>query len=388
MFTRTTAINKIASLKKTVKAVRGGTSAGKTYGILPILINKATKRPLLEISVVSESVPHLKRGAIKDFKKIMQETGRWNASRWNATDSRYTFSNKSFIEFFSADQDDKLRGARRDMLYVNEANNISFSAYNELAMRTHEDIYLDWNPVSTFWFDNEIKNDDNVDFITLTYEDNEAAPKSAIDFILRAKEKASTSSYWQNWYKVYGLGEVGSLEGVVFSNWKQIDHIPEEARLLGLGLDFGYTNDPTAIVEIYQYNEHRILNEICYQTGLLNSQIADKLPKGHYIIADSAEPKSIAELRRHGRNVIGVTKGRDSINYGIDIMQRQNYLVTASSTNLIKELRNYAWDADKKTGAKMNKPIDSYNHAIDAIRYHEMETLGISPPKKTFRKTY
>ena len=168
---------------------------------------------------------------------------------------------------------------------------------------------------------------------------------------------------------------MGSLQGVVFSNWKQIDTIPTEARLLGYGVDFGYTADPTSIVEVYNYNGQRILNEICYQTGLVNTEIAKKLQKNIIAYADSAEPKSIEEIRRAGQLIKGVTKGTDSVNFGIQIMQSQEYLVTSQSTNLIKELRSYCWDKDR-SGKQINKPIANFNHAIDAVRYHEMESLG------------
>jgi len=377
MFIRTTAINKLLQLKKFIKGIQGGSSAGKTYGIIPIEIDYAIKNKGTETSIVSESIPHLKRGAMRDFKKIMMSTNRWVDEHWNATDFRYTFANGSFIEFFSADNSSKLRGARRDRLYINECNNIHFTAYTELAMRTKQSIFLDWNPSNEFWFHNELKEEDNVDFIILTYKDNEAAPQSAIDFIEKAYRKSETSSYWRNWYKVYGLGEIGMLEGVVFSNWKTIDTIPKEARLIGIGLDFGYTNDPTSIIEIYTHNGQRIVNELAYRTGMLNSDIAKILPKNVVVYADSAEPKSIDEIRRYGINIKGVTKGKDSINYGIDVMQRNEYLVTSNSTNLIKELRSYCWDTDK-TGVRLNKPAGGNDHAIDAFRYHEMETLGIN----------
>jgi len=384
MFVRTTVINKIKSLTKFVKGIQGGTSAGKTFGVLPILIDIAAKNPLTEISIVAESIPHLKRGAMKDFKKIMIETNRFIDSRWNATDFKYNFANGSQIEFFSADNDAKLRGARRDYLYMNEANNMTFHAYTELASRTKKGVYLDWNPVNEFWFHSELQNDSDVDFITVTYEDNEACPESALNFILKAKEKAKTSSYWENWYKVYGLGQIGNLEGVIFNNWKTIDQLPSDARLLGYGIDFGYTNDPTAIVEVYKWNEHRIVNEICYNKGLSNSQIAKYINTKLPCYCDSAEPKSIAELRMYGVNAHAVTKGSDSINFGIQIMQEESYLVTIKSLNLINELRKYAWDKDKKTGAKLNKPIDDYNHGIDSWRYHEMETIGLRRNKGTY----
>ena len=376
MLKRTTAINKILALKKRIKIIQGGTSAGKTFGILPILIDKAAKKGGLEISVVAESIPHLRRGALRDFLKVMKWTNRFVDDRFNKSLLKYEFANGSFIEFFSADDSSKLRGARRDILYVNECNNVNFEAYNELSIRTKHEVYLDFNPANEFWVE-EIKEDKEADFIILTYKDNEALDKGIVDQIEKNRLKAETSTYWRNWWKVYGLGELGMLEGVVFSNWKQIDTIPKEARLVGIGLDFGYTNDPTSCIEIYKHNEKRILNEIVYQTGMLNSDIANKLPKDVPVYADSAEPKSIADIQRYGITIKGVTKGRDSINYGIDVMQRENYLVTSNSTNLIKELRSYCWDTDK-TGKRLNKPVDNYNHAIDAVRYHEMETLGMN----------
>ena len=376
MFRKTTAIRKILNLKKRIKIIQGGTSAGKTFGIIPVLIDKAARHEGLEISIVAETIPHLRRGALRDFLKIMKWTGRFFEDRFNKSLLRYEFANGSVIEFFSADDSSKLRGARRDILYINECNNVTFDSYNELAIRTRKEVYLDFNPANEFWVHTELKDEPDSDFLILTYKDNEALDQSIIEQIEKNKEKAKTSSYWANWWKVYGEGQLGMLEGVVFSNWKQIDTIPSEAKLLGIGLDFGYTNDPTAIIEIYNYNGQRIVNELVYQTGLLNSEIAKLLPKHVPVYADSSEPKSIDEIKRFGVIIKGVTKGKDSINYGIDVIQRNEYLVTANSGNLIKELRSYIWDTDKQ-GKRLNKPIDFNNHAIDAFRYHEMETLGI-----------
>jgi len=376
MFRKTTAIKKILNLKKRIKIIQGGTSAGKTFGIIPVLIDKAARHEGLEISIVAETIPHLRRGALKDFLKIMKWTGRFFEDRFNKSLLRYEFANGSVIEFFSADDSSKLRGARRDILYINECNNVTFDSYNELAIRTRKEVYLDFNPANEFWVHTELKNEPDSDFLILTYKDNEALDQSIIDQIEKNKEKAKTSTYWANWWKVYGEGQLGMLEGVVFSNWKQIDTIPKEAKLLGIGLDFGYTNDPTAIIEIYNYNGQRIVNELAYQTGLLNSEIAKLLPKHVPVYADSSEPKSIDEIKRYGITIKGVTKGKDSINYGIDVIQRNEYLVTANSQNLIKELRSYVWDTDKQ-GKRLNKPINFNDHAIDAFRYHEMETLGI-----------
>lgn len=377
MFKRTTATNKIIALKKRIKIIQGGTSASKTYSILAVLINKAIKEPNLEISVVAESIPHLRRGALKDFIKILKWTNRFDDKQFNKSLLNYQFKNGSIFEFFSADDSSKLRGARRDILYINECNNVTFESYNELAIRTKKEVYLDFNPANEFWVHKELKDEPESDFLILTYKDNEALDQSIISQIEKNRDKGLTSAYWANWWKVYGLGELGSLEGVIFSNWKTIDTIPTEAKLVGIGLDFGYTNDPTAIIEIYNYNNARIINQLKYQTGLLNSDIAKLLPKDVIVYADSSEPKSIEEIRRYGITIKGVTKGKDSINYGIDVMQRQKYLVTSNSTDLIKELRSYTWDVDKQ-GTRLNKPIDNFNHAIDALRYHEMESLGMN----------
>jgi phage terminase large subunit len=390
-FRYTTAIKKLRGLKKRTKVIPGGTSAGKTYGILPIMIDRATKTPLLEISVVSESIPHLRKGALKDFLKIMKATGRYIDKNFNRSLLTYTFSNGSYIEFFSAGQEDKVRGPRRNILYINECNNISFETYHQLAIRTSHEVWLDFNPANEFWAYSELQDDEDVEWLTLTYKNNEALAESIVKEIEKAKSKAYydpegdiydekniKNIFWDNWWKVYGLGLLGSLEGVIFTNWSQIKEIPADAKLIGSGLDFGFTNDPTAVVDVYEWGEYRILDERCYKTGLLNSQILPYLHKGKKTYADSAEPKSIAEINNLGfREVHATVKGPDSIVYGIQIMQGQKYLVTQRSTNLIKELRFYCWDKDKG-GRSLNKPIDAFNHAIDAVRYHE--TMTISQP--------
>jgi phage terminase large subunit len=345
-----------------------------------VLINIAAKAKT-EISVVSESIPHLRRGAMKDFGKVMQWTNRWRDEGWNKTLLTYTFANGSTIEFFSADQEAKLRGARRQVLYINEANNIDFEAYHQLAIRTSEAIYIDFNPVSEFWAHTEVLKEPDSELVVLTYRDNEALPATIRDDIEAAQVKAATSTYWANWWKVYGLGEVGSLQGVVFDDWQQVDGIDFAGdKLVAIGLDWGYTNDPTAVVAVYKRGSAILLHELIYQNGLTNQDIADHLRKlgigrSWPIIADSAEPKSIEEVHRLGFNIHPATKGADSIRNSIDILKRQPLLVTRESTNLIKELRNYTWDTDK-TGASLGVPIDRYNHAIDAVRYVALNKLS------------
>jgi len=382
-FIRTTAVNKVRELKRFVKGVQGGSSASKTYSILAVEIDHCTKNPYTETSVVAESIPHLKRGAMRDFMKIMTVTGRFNAARWNATDFRYKFANGSYIEFFSADDDSKLRGARRDRLYMNEANNLSFHAYTELAARTKQSVILDWNPVNEFWFHSELMQDEDVDFLILTYKDNEACPKSARDFIEKARVKAETSEYWANWYKVYGLGQVGTLQGAIYEDFEVVEGIDvSRAKFVALGLDWGFSNDPTALVAIYRQGDCLLIQELLYSTGLTNQDIADKLrslgiTRAWEIVADSAEPKSIEEIYRLGFNIKPAEKGPDSVRNGIDILKRFKLQITKDSTNLIKELRSYTWATDKE-GKNTGVPIDSFNHACDAMRYVALNKLRVS----------
>lgn len=383
-FIVTTALKKLLRLKKRIKVVRGGTSASKTFSILPILIDRAIKTPNLEISVVSESIPHLRRGALKDFLKIMMALGRYNDNQFNKSTLKYTFGNGAYIEFFSVDQPDKLRGARRNVLYVNECNNVDFDSYYQLAIRTSGEIWLDYNPSAVFWVDRELLGQDDVDFITLTYLDNEALPETIVKEIESAKVKAETSAYWANWWQVYGLGQTGSLEGVCIPDWQEIN-LPNEARLLCYGMDWGYSNDPTSLIAMYKYNDAYIFDELIYQKGLLNSDISDLLKTNgvnDIVYADSAEPKSIAELNSYGHNVLPVSKGRDSIVYGLNLINQNKVYVTSRSKNLINELRNYIWMTDKQ-GNKLNKPIDAYNHAIDAMRYAITSQLE-NPNKGTY----
>jgi len=376
-FTYTTSIDKIRTLTKRKKVIQGGSSAGKTFAILAILIDTAIRNKDISISIVSESMPHLRRGAMRDFLTIMKVTNRFFEERFNKTESRYTFSSGSFIEFFSADEPSKLRGARRDILYINEANNIPYEAYQELSIRTRGEIYIDYNPTRTFWAHTELLNDNDTDFIILNYKDNEALDDNTINEFKIAQNKAATNDFWANWVKVYVDGEIGSLEGTIYTNWSIINEIPSEARLLGVGLDFGFTNDPTSAVAIYKWNDELIIDEIIYQRGLTNPQIASLLKQKGFtneIWCDSAEPKSIVELKSMGIKAYGVDKGKDSVMFGISVVQQFKLNITKWSHNTIKELENYIWL--KKGGETTNTPADAFNHSMDAMRYIIMTKLG------------
>lgn len=376
MYRITTALTKLRSLKKRIRGIAGGTSASKTISIIQILIDKAQRdeKPTLT-SITSESMPHLKRGAMRDFLNIMQEHNYFDDSKWNKSDFVYTFETGSKIEFFSLDMPHKVRGPRRHRLFINEANNIPLETFEQLEVRTEEEIWLDWNPVSEFWFYTDIlpKRDD-VDFQILTYKDNEGLSESIVKTIEYRKGN-------KNWWKVYGLGELGEAEGRIYTGWQILDTIPHEARLRRYGNDFGYSNDPTAIVAIYEYNGGYIWDEVAYQKGLSNKDIADiyQNQEKALIIPDSAEPKSIDELKLYGLNVIASQKGPGSVLQGIQYVQSQRISVTKRSVNIIKEYRNYLWLTDKD-GKIINDPQPFMNHAMDAGRYG-MESLRPAEPE-------
>ena len=368
---KTKALTKLRSLNSRTKIVRGGTSAGKTICILLILIDYAIKNKGKEISVVSESVPHLRRGAYKDFLGILKSMNRYKDVQLNKSTLKYTFTNGSYIEFFSTDQPDKLRGARRTDLYINECNNIPFDAYQQLVVRTSGNVWLDYNPSSVFWVDKELIGKEDTDFVTLTYKDNDSLPVSIVNEIEKAKEKGKTSTYWANWWRVYGLGELGSLEGACIPDWKEIDTVPFEARLLGYGMDFGYSVDPTTLIALYKWNDSYIFDEVLYKKGMLNRDIHRFLEANNIkesITADSAEPKSIAELQQYGNNIHGVSKGRDSVVYGINLINQNEIFITSRSKNLKRELGGYVWAKDKE-GNTLQKPTGEHPDCIDAARY-------------------
>lgn len=365
MYSETTATRKVIAMKKRIRAIVGGTSASKTISILLYLIARAqTDTTPTLTSVVSESIPHLKRGAMRDFKNIMQTHHYWKDKNWNVQDSTYTFETGSKIEFFSTDNGDKLRGARRDRCFMNEANNCTFDAFEQLEVRTKEFFFLDWNPTNEFWYYESVKGKRNdVEQITLTYKDNEALSTEIVDSIEQRKTR-------KGWWQVYGLGQLGEVEGKIYKDWQIIDEIPHYARLVRYGLDFGYSNDPSSLVAIYYYDGGYIFDEIFYLKGMSNKQIADSIlnePQA-LVIADSAEPKSIDEIKSYGVNILGADKGKDSVAFGIQMVQDQRISITNRSTNIIREYRNYLWKTDKD-GKILNEPEHTFSHSMDALRY-------------------
>lgn len=373
-FQDTTATKRIFSLRKRIRAVSGGTSSSKTISILIWLIDysqvKQSKEKLA--SVISETHPHLEKGAILDFQNIMKDRGYWKEERWNQSKHTYTFETGNKLEFYSVDTYGKAHGPRRDVLFLNEANNLEYKIVDQLIIRTREIVWMDWNPSEEFWFYTEmLPSRDDIDFIgdggnfpPLTYLDNEALDPVTISEIESHRGN-------KQWWQVYGLGLLGEITTRIYTGWRFLDEVPFEARLIRYGLDFGYTNDPTSIVAIYYYNGAYILDEVCHAKRLSNKMISDIFTNNEkaLIIADSAEPKSIDELRGYQHTVLPCKKGQGSVNQGIQYVQDMKISLTKRSTEMIKEYRNYVWLVDEKTGEVTNEPTDVNNHSMDALRY-------------------
>lgn len=305
-------------------------------------------------------------GAIRDFQNIMKSNGYWDDRCWNETKHIYTFPNGSFIEFISFDKFGKAHGPRRDILFLNEANNIPFIIADQLITRTRKIVWMDWNPSEEFWFYTDMQGKrDDIDFITLNYLDNEALDAVTVKEIESHKDN-------HNWWQVYGLGQLGVIASRIYKDWKVIEDIPHTARLEVRWLDFGYTNDPTAGGSIYKHDGGYIIDEEIFQKQLSNKAIYDVeknlVNPQTLIIADSAEPKSIDELRGYGLNIIGAEKGPDSVRNGIQLVQDQRISITQRSINIIKEYRNYLWKTDKD-GRILNVPEHEFSHSMDGIRY-------------------
>lgn len=358
----------------------GGTRSGKTFSILQTFILAIVEevnqgRAATVNSVVSESMPHLQRGAIRDFKVIMQTEGIWEEERWNETLHTYSWENGSILEFFSVDNAGKVHGSARDRLFINEAQNISYDIARQLFVRTRGQIVCDYNPTHSFWLNEEIEPRDNCTTLRSTYRDNEFLTKEQV-------EEIESNRGDSNWWKVYGEGKIGTLEGLIY-DFEQIDGLPsgEEASSLKetYGMDFGFTNDPTTLVHILADTGRKVLyvDECCYKTRMMNADIARMMGEVGVgrrvrVFADCAEPKSIAEIAEYGFNIVPCDKDApvrsDKLKFQIQWVQGWKMMVTKRSINLIRELRNYTWAKDRD-GNSINEPIDKFNHALDALRY-------------------
>jgi phage terminase large subunit len=357
----------VKECKSKIQVHQGGTRSGKTYSILTALIELCHKNSGLVVTICRKTFPALRATAMRDFFEILNREDIYNPDLHNKSDATYQLWG-NMVEFISIDQPQKVRGRKRDVLFINEANEINLEDWRQLLLRTTGKVLIDYNPSDEFhWIYDEVIPREDAAFFQTTYKDNPFLPESVVMEIERFKEAD------ENFWRVYGLGERGASQATVFTHWKEIDQIPNEYKLLNLGLDFGYTADPTAIVRVYTDGHGFAVDELCYATRLTNSDISKVLrdsgvTRSDVIICDSAEPKSIDEIHAHGFNTHGARKGKDSVKNGIQFLHSRPLLVTARSVNVIKELRNYKWKEDKN-GKQLNEPVDSFNHAIDAMRY-------------------
>lgn len=367
--TITTSLRKISHMDGRLRIVQGGARAGKTFAIMLLLVNHAITHANQRIGIFSFSYPHLKRGAMLDFVKIMESLGIFQENRFNRSDRIYKFDNKSTIEFLNADSFHKIQGTQYDVTFVNECRHVSFEFFNQLQMRTIRTCFVDFNPTTKFYV-HEYIGKDKVSFLKLTYEDNEMCPSGIIEEFERIKDLAKTSKYWSNYAKIFVYGEIGGSIDIVYPDWTYVEEIPEHARLIGIGVDFGFTNDVTAIVAIHYADGFNYVQELAYKKGMLTKHIAAVLfPFINVpIYCDNAEPRLREELKGllKRQNIFGV---KFKINESIQFTQQQPIRVLYSAENTIKEHQEYVFIRDKFTGELTNNPIGTDNHAMDAIRY-------------------
>jgi len=351
---------------------QGGTRSGKTYNILLwIIFAYCQKNEGKMITIVRKSFPAVRGTVMRDFFQILRDHNMYTEDVHAKTSSEYKIGTNT-VEFISLDQPQKIRGRKRDLLFVNEANELNFEDWQQLIFRTGEQIIVDYNPSDEFhWIYDKVLTRNDCSFYKTTYKDNPFLPQPIVEEIERLKE--TDENYW----RIYGLGERGQSRSLVFS-FSTVPNIPETAKLISYGLDFGFSNDPTAMVATYMQDQNIYVNELIYRTGMTNQDIAHefdrlKLDRRDEVYADSAEPKSIEEIHRMGWNVKPTSKG--AINQGIDMLRRYKLHITESSSNVIKEMRNYKYIEDKN-GDLTNKPIDKFNHACDALRYSVINKLS------------
>lgn len=347
----------------------GGTYSSKTWSILQVLILIAQNaKSRLLTSIVSESSPHLKRGAIRDFFNILDES-QDNNRNYNKTEKTYTFG-KGIIEFFGADESDKIRGPRRDILFINEANNVPWETARGLDIRTNKFTFCDWNPVGEFWAHEYWINQPENAYIHSTYLDAvDVIPKEVVLNIESNKDKDP------NWWNIYGLGLIGKIEGLVYHLFNQVDKLPNQGELI-YGLDFGFSGDPSTLTKHKIFGDEIYSQELFYERGLTNYDICAKMVelgviKSDEIWADSAEPKSIEEIYQQGFNIKGATKGSGSVEYGHQKVRQYKQYWTKDSTNCIKEQRNFRYIPDKN-GKLTEKTTHIWSHGMDSRRYAVM----------------
>lgn len=364
----TTALRKILAMKKRIRIVQGGTSAGKTFDILIDELDEAIRQRGILTTIMSDTMPNLRHGAMRDFIKIAKETGAWDFGEWNSTYSTFALPNGSTIEFYSADSEDAL-GARRDRLFINEANRITKEAFDQLEVRTEQKITLDFNPSNKFWAHDLLTRPD-VDFVKLNYLDNEALSDN-IRNTLELRKGDGTS----NWWRVYGLGEIGSLEGNVYEGWLTYDELPKTAILKRYGVDFGFSNDPTAVVAVFEDEDGSLYlkTELCAVKMLTPDLIKrlQSLPDGLFV-CDNARPEIIAEMQSKGLRAIPSNKtAGEKMNgkrYNIELVMRRKIHYLATDKELESEYLTYAW-RKKKDGTIIDEPVDGNDHILDALAY-------------------
>lgn len=375
MIKQTLALRKIAGLKKKIWIIQGGQGAGKTIAILMLIINHCSSKPNREVIIASEELTKMRLTVIKDFVKVMKSFGIYRQSDFKSG-TFYRFPNGSFIKFIGLDKEDIGKGFRCHIFYLNEMNKVTFEGYREIASRADR-VIGDFNPNARFWVHEEVIPREDCDYLTLTFEDNEHLPDTEREEILRYyklgynEDGTIKNKYWANKWQVYGLGQIGILEGAVFENWEQIDKIPSESKLLGAGVDFGFVN-PAAVVGVYQMDGAYYLDQVFYEREKSNKDIADAMIEGKVdkepSYADSAEPKSIDEIYRNGVNIHPCESKTDIKDYAIQELNKQTFYVTKRSVDLIDELQSLVWDKDKK-GTPTGKPVKKKDHAVDATLY-------------------
>lgn len=371
----TTTFDNLLSANKRITQHIGGTRSGKTYAILQYLIVKALQEPQ-NITVVRRTVPSLKRSVIKDFKEIMQELGIWSNESYNISDRVYTFSNGALISFVNTDDAEKLRGVKSNILFIDEASEQHEESYFQLSIRTTGEIILAFNPtVSPYHW---LRNMDEVEQFRTTYKDNPYLPDVMIKEIEALEHKNP------KYYKIYGLGEYAPNEKAVFNNFQILEDFPTH-ELIGYGMDFGFSQDPTTLIAVHKHHDMLYCRELMYERGLTTNDIVRRLQSLNIgkteIWADSAEPRLIEEIYRSGFNIKPVKKGPDSIKFGISVLQNFGLVVDNKSTHLIDELYGYEYMTDKN-GVVLDKPQGFNDHCIDALRYLAMSRLSLKQANK------